>query len=407
MMTKTISKQKKSKSRKSSSDEDETKKSKSHKRSCCSCKRLITSTICLTLLATIALITWRYGPWAKDSANVSSLVAVSSTNCDGCCNGLASNCNLAVNEVVFPMVHNAQSSYENNFVGASNNKGLEEALVTGYRGLQLSTCICEGFLSKMLLEQDEEWGLGDSNLGFCDRSCGLGVRDPKDVLTNLKTFIETNTQEILIIEFSMNDGSSSDLRTALQYSGLLDHVYHPQDEYYIEEWPTMQQLIDDNTRILLFGSGDGMESCPAYDCDDGILFAGDHFSRTETDGSDLDSCDSTRSGDVVNVGYFLMNHYGENKMKVPSPKKARELNSYSNLEARMEECQEKRLPNLLAVEFWDEGDVLEFVNIKNSGKNREGGEYLLATPENVEEVVVEEEEESIDSEDAERGLLRG
>ena len=80
------------------------------------------------------------------------------------------------------MVHNAQSSYANNFVGASNNKGLEEALVAGYRGLQLSTCVCEGFLSKALLERDEDWGLGDSNLGFCDRSCGLGVRDPKDVL---------------------------------------------------------------------------------------------------------------------------------------------------------------------------------------------------------------------------------
>ena len=208
--------------------------------------------------------------------------------------------------------------------------------------------------------------------------------------------------KVLILEFEIRDKSLADLYQAIDWSGLDSYVYHSPS--IPNNWPTMQQLIDDNTRILLFGSGDGMESCPAYDCDDGVLFAGDHFSRTETDGSDLDSCDSTMSEGNVNVGYFLMNHYGENKMKVPSPKKARELNSYSNLEARMEECQEKRLPNLLAVEFWDEGDVLEFVDIKNSGKNREGGEFMLATPENVEDA---EEKESIDSEDAERGLLRG
>mmetsp|Transcript_4380 Transcript_4380/g.9709 ORF Transcript_4380/g.9709 Transcript_4380/m.9709 type:complete len:467 (+) Transcript_4380:131-1531(+) len=344
--------------------------------SCCSCKRLVLSSICFILLAVAGIVTWRYGPWAKNSVSVESLVAESSA-CDNCCNGLESNCNLPVNKVLFPMVHNAHSSYDNNFMGASNNKPFEEALVAGYRALQFSTCLCKGFLSKALLERDAEWGLGESNLGFCHMSCGMGVRDPKDVLTNLKEFIETNPREVLIIEFDMLDGSSADLRTALQRSGLIDYVYHPQDEYYIAEWPTMEQLIDDNTRVLLFGNGDGMDSCPAKDCTDGILYANDHFGRTATDGSDLDSCESTISGDV-SIGYFVMNHYQNSKLKMPSKKKARELNSYSNLEVRMERCQGQREPNLLAVHFWDEGEVLGFVSVVNSGRNREGGEYGAA-----------------------------
>ena len=102
--------------------------------------------------------------------------------CDKCCNGLESDCNLAANEVLFPMVHNTHSSYDNNFVGASNTKPFEEALVAGYGALQLSTCMCENFLTKVLLERDEEWGLGDSNLGFCHTACGAGVRDPMNVL---------------------------------------------------------------------------------------------------------------------------------------------------------------------------------------------------------------------------------
>ena len=148
--------------------------------SCCSMKRLM-CTSCLVLISTIVgIIVWRYGPWAKDSAEVLSLETTAS--CPNCCNGLVTNCNKSVNDVLFPMVHQAHSSSENNFVGASNTKSLEEALVTGYRALQLSTCMCELMSGQLLLERDAEWGLGESSLGFCHTACGAGVRDPKDVL---------------------------------------------------------------------------------------------------------------------------------------------------------------------------------------------------------------------------------
>ena len=148
---------------------------------CCTCRRLLFSTLCFSVLAAAAIVLWRYGPWAANSStDVSSLSVADS--CDGCCNGLVSNCDLPVNEVLFPMVYRAHSSYDDNFVGAHNNGGFEGALVAGYRALQLSTCMCERFVSKVLLERDEELGLGDSNLGFCHTACGMGVRDPKDVL---------------------------------------------------------------------------------------------------------------------------------------------------------------------------------------------------------------------------------
>jgi hypothetical protein len=80
------------------------------------------------------------------------------------------------------MVRRAHSSYANNFVGASKSRPFEEALVAGYRALQLSTCVCESLLSAALLERNETWGLEESNLGFCSNVCAAGVRDPKDVL---------------------------------------------------------------------------------------------------------------------------------------------------------------------------------------------------------------------------------
>ena len=108
------------------------------------------------------------------------------------------------------MVKHAHSSTANKFVGASNTKSMEDALVSGFKALQLSTCMCElGFLTNQFLTQDAEWVLENSNLGFCHMPCGAGVRDPKVVLTNLKEFMETNPREVVIIQFDMGEVTST------------------------------------------------------------------------------------------------------------------------------------------------------------------------------------------------------
>ena len=75
------------------------------------------------LLAMAGALTWRYGPWYDESidplkgigdsdsegmAEPSALAA--QDTCPTCCNTLASNCALPVNQVIFPMVHNVSVS---------------------------------------------------------------------------------------------------------------------------------------------------------------------------------------------------------------------------------------------------------------------------------------------------------
>ena len=108
---------------------------------CCSCSGILTWGFFLILGTVIGVLTWRYGPWAKDSFSSTVLSLEASSSCEDCCNGLQSNCDLTLDKVMFPMVRRAHSSYDNNFVGASNSRPFEEALVAGYRALQLSTCI--------------------------------------------------------------------------------------------------------------------------------------------------------------------------------------------------------------------------------------------------------------------------
>ena len=46
------------------------------------------------------------------------------------------------------MVHNAMSSKDNLFAGYNNLKAMEGALVAGYRGLMLDSCICDGSIGE-------------------------------------------------------------------------------------------------------------------------------------------------------------------------------------------------------------------------------------------------------------------
>lgn len=324
----------------------------------------------LIIGAIVGVVLWRYGPWTKDKASVTifsfdTAAASTTAACPDCCNGSAAYCDLTLDEVVFPMVRRAHSSTANNFVNASNSRPFEEALVKGYRALQLSTCMCDNyFLSDKLLERDETWGLAESNLGFCNNYCVSGVRDPKVVLSSLMAFIHANPREVLIVVIEMGEDSSTDLRNALLYSGLLEYIYIPQSKDVIK-WPTLGDMISMDKRLVLFGAGDGMESCPANDCPDGILAAADHVALSTI--GDLTSCAPTNAGDDVPFSLFQMNQYEDDQE--PSLERAQELNSFKTLKARMESCEGYRGPNLLAVEFWDEGDVLNFVETMNSGES--------------------------------------
>mmetsp|Transcript_12780 Transcript_12780/g.26186 ORF Transcript_12780/g.26186 Transcript_12780/m.26186 type:complete len:370 (-) Transcript_12780:282-1391(-) len=328
---------------------------------------------CTLLLAIAGILTWRLGPWYNTSYDATSLSV--STSCSDCCNGLESNCDLPVNQILFPTVHNAHSSYENGFITASNNLPLEEALVAGYRGLMLESCLCDGLLGTYLLKENE-----GSNLGFCTSFCSSGVRGALEVLRNVKTFLEANPNEVLIVQIEITDNGFESLRSALNTTGLTPFI--PRfSETYIQIWPTLRQLIEANTRLLLFANGDEISSCKANECPDGILSSLDHFSQTDL--SDLESCQPTLSGDVLS-SFFLMNHWKNNKAKVPSEKNSMVVNSMDVLEGRFEKCESrKRGPSFLAVDFWDVGDVLDFAEKENL---KRGGV-----------VVVVEEEDGLDA----------
>ena len=327
------------------------------------CKCLFGWVLCLSILIAGGICLWQFGPW-KDSASESDtkssaedLKAASNTICDGCCNGLASNCNRPVNEVSFAMVHNAMSSRDNLFGGYNNLLGLEDALVKGYRGLMLDSCICDGSLGETLQgfikgEDDK----GDNYHGLCHTSCDAGVRDPSVVFGNIKTFLDVNPREVMIIEFEVNDNSLAELHTAIDDSELDTYVL---TEKGGESWPTIQQMIDSNKRLLLFAHGDGIESCyiEGATCPEGIFYTFDHFEQTNWND---ETCDIKGVPRAEPMDFFLMNHWLNNDADLPSQENAERFNTYNSLVERYRKCGD-RIPNVIATEFWSVGDTLEFV----------------------------------------------
>eukprot|EP00804_Cyclotella_cryptica_P014991 CCRYP_000597-RA/>CCRYP_000597-RA protein AED:0.05 eAED:0.05 QI:65/1/1/1/0/0.5/2/882/236 len=204
--------------------------------------RVLLCTLVLVALAVASVLTWRFGPWYETGKqNSESIDLTAATSCDGCCNGLASNCELTVNEVLFPMVHNAMSSYEDYFVAANNNESLEKALVAGYRGLMIDSCLCDGGLKKYMVDGAKdllgEIGVTDGSgggqsdggeqktLGFCHTYCDAGVRDPNRVLRNIKKFLDVNRNENLSSHFAddHNHVTKPRLCTLFTFSLLVLH----------------------------------------------------------------------------------------------------------------------------------------------------------------------------------------
>jgi len=328
---------------------------------------------CVGIFTTAGVLTWLYGPWYEDNKSeasgggngTSSLELLAENTCATCCNTLTSNCGLTVDQVLFPMVHNAMSSYRDYFLMANNNLPAEDALVAGFRGLMLDSCMCES--NTVTDIKDFLTGGSSEGLGFCHGRCDAGVRDPDKLLGNIKNFLDVNPNEVILLEFEIRDNSLEDLFFAIDRAELVEYIFRPASKIDVN-WPTLQQLINDDERLLIFAHGDGIESCQNTDCPEGFFYTFDHWTQTDWNGKD-ETCDILGS-DIEPKTFFLMNHWLNNDdTEFPSESNAEEFNTFEMLVDRFKKCQ-GRLPNIIAVDFWDVGDVLAFVKEVNTEMGR-------------------------------------
>ncbi|KZT20223.1 PLC-like phosphodiesterase [Neolentinus lepideus HHB14362 ss-1] len=104
----------------------------------------------------------------------------------------------------------------------------------------------------------------DGELHFCHTSCALfDGGTVQDYLTTVKTWLDANPNEVLTFIFTNPEGLSiKDMwDPAFQNSGIANVTYVPPSVPVKQsDWPTLGQLIDADTRVVVFmdyGAKDG------------------------------------------------------------------------------------------------------------------------------------------------------
>ena len=308
------------------------------------------------------------------------------------CNGSAALCDRRVNEVVFAGTHNSMSAAEERgWYFAGHREGLRSQLDDGIRALLIdihygvrdergrvrTDLEREGTNRQKIVEAIGEEGLaaaerlagpvdfgelrGEGGLYMCHSLCELGATPLEDGLRDIREFLEENPDEFVIV-FIQDAVSPDDAVAAFARSGLTRYVHtHRRDE----PWGELGELIAADRRLLVLveASGGGSDAPAWYHDGFELTQETPYVFQSLEELEPPRSCRANRGS--PNSPLFLMNHWIERVN--PSPGLAAKVNARALLERRARACARRRelVPNIVAVDFYDEGGLLETVRALN------------------------------------------
>lgn len=301
------------------------------------------------------------------------------------CNGYAALCNRPLNQVAFPATHNSMASVTiPSWLFGQQDGTIQEQLNYGIRGLMIDTYY--GFPTQSRVRTDlaslpkrqvavREIGkqaveaaerirsrLGDRKLGsrqiyLCHGFCEIGAVSLSSTLSDLRSYLVSHPGEVVIVINQDEGVTPSDIRRAFEQAGLLDLVYRGP----FGPFPTLREMIDSGQRLVVMAENDaGDISWYPLAYQHALQETPFTFRNAAqlTDSSQLpESCRANRGPDSAPL--FLVNNWVDTT-PVPRASIAARVNARSALLRRAETCQRirRRLPNLVAVDFYRQGDVL-------------------------------------------------
>jgi hypothetical protein len=192
---------------------------------------------------------------------------------------------------------------------------------------------------------------------LCHGFCEFGATDLDRSFKEIDAFLDENRDEVLLLVIE-DYVTPRDMIEEFKRSGLEEHVYKGPAG---PPWPTLREMIADDQRVLVMaenGRGGADWYRPAFELMQETPYT---FKRP----SQM-SCRPNR-GERAN-SLFLVNHWIDTS---PSPRSsiAKVVNAYDFLLGRARECErERQFPNLLAVDFYKQGDLQRVVDRLNGVK---------------------------------------
>jgi hypothetical protein len=310
------------------------------------------------------------------------------------CNGHAALCDRPLDEIVLPATHNSMSAPLPGWFASEQEHSIAGQLKAGIRGLLLDTHYADKlangkvrtyFASKDDLElvkdqdavSDETFeaalrlreragyrGTGTRGIYLCHTLCELGSTRLADGLKDIHDFLVTHPNDVVVV-VNQDYVTPADFVKAVGDAGLTRYVFTPPSG---SSWPTLRQMIDDDQRLVMLaenhaGAAPWYQLAYKRDVEE-TPYTFPTPSLLTTQSKLAASCKANRG--PPSAPLFLINHW-INTDPIPKPSDAAKVNAYAPLLRRVRECERLRhhLPNLLAVNFYEQGDLFRVVDALN------------------------------------------
>jgi len=288
------------------------------------------------------------------------------------CNREEALCARRYDKVAYATMHNAFATGQDGFVFPQHRACMRSGLTHGIRAFMLD--------AYLITASDE--------LKLCHTSCLLGSSSLSSTLLMFEEFLRLNPREIvtLIWEFKVqgqDKRSAQDIKSlkrlfvlAMRSAGLLPYL-HWQHISYEPEWPTLDQMIAMNHRLVSFTDTIALldEQWDMYTYDHAVETRFDMTSKAELD----KSCVIHR-GEVLWTSLFILNHFTVMSALSVDTTVTDSFGQFTGIDNLMRINQEPymwnrisdcaqclgKFPNFIAVDFWESSDVIQVVTKINS-----------------------------------------
>jgi hypothetical protein len=323
---------------------------------------------------------------AFDSAPASRQITTVAANGTGC-NGYAELCDRPYNDVAFVATHNAMSAADQpGWFIPEQPTGLIGQLDAGVRVLLIDTWYGQtttnpGLVATALsshgaalAEAEQLFGaaavtsalrlreaLSPAPTGpvmpyLCHGLCELGATQLEPAMAEVRAWLDAHPREVvtLIIEDHV---SPADIATVFTQAGLLSDVYTPEPG---KAWPTLGQMIDSGHRLVVMMEQHGGGAANPW-----LMQGFGVIQDTPFSNPTVASLSCTLNRGSADNPLFLMNYWLNNYQSLVSD--ARRINAYDILWPYLQRCEAERhhLPNFVAVNYYNQGDVFRVVNRLN------------------------------------------
>jgi hypothetical protein len=312
------------------------------------------------------------------------------------CNGDKSLCDLRLDQVTFPGSHNSMSSANYpGFLFAEQIGTIRDQLDSGVRALLIdsyygvpSTARIPGQNIPVVLTDKVAQAAGRAEVNtdpaaakraaqlasrappaanaergiyLCHSNCETGAVRFGAAMNDIKTFLDTHPDDVLMVVIQ-DATTPDDTAAAIQQAGLTNRVATLEPGAPL---PTLRDLIDNGRTLLVFAERGDPGGPPWYH----NMY--DWFQETTFSFNNQRAFNCQPNRGNPDAPLFLINHWVTKSP--PDPGLGATVNKQGVLESRVNECLSQRglVPNILAVDFAESGEVVSSAEALNEGRLQE------------------------------------